>query len=136
MKGRVPGYRGSPVVVSGPGAVVLSDVVSPGAPISVVDNLEVGYVVDVSDGVMTNGCVVRSVCSVVTGVVYTVESGWLQSSDIWMTVTTNPMTTTRPATPAAMVAAGVRYHGSLSAATGADPIDKRGRGNFLAGPNS
>lgn len=103
-------------------------VVSVGMPISVVDTgTLVVKVVDVLDGVMTNGFLSRVVVGVgwvVTGVVSRVVCGAFHSSDIWTTATTKAAMRAAPTPPAANVAVGVRYQGWLpggsSGATGAD----------------
>ena len=116
------------VVVSVPGVAA-----SGGLPISVVDSgTLVVKVVEVSDGVMTNGSLSRvsvGAGCVVTGVVSTVFCGLLHSSDIWTTVNTRAAMRAAPTPPAVNVAAGVRYQGWLPdppcGATCADPSRAR-----------
>lgn len=142
-----PGRRGFGNVVGSSRVVVVVEVVcdavsvvvsvvvvdsdadgSVGPVISVVDTgTLVVNVVEVSDGVITNGWRSRVLDggAEVGAVVSTVAGGLLQSSDSWTTATTRAMSRIAPMPPAVKTAAVVRYQGvppgSLSDATGADP---------------
>lgn len=95
-------------------------VVSPGSPMSVVESLTL--VVKVGVEVVD---VVAMWCgrpgSGVAGGTKVCDSGLSHCADIRITAMTRPATTTRPAIPAATVAAADRYHGVSARAMSADP---------------